>query len=214
MATPKAQRIGIWIITIVMIVGVIGSFLVMILSTQNQAEESKQQQKLMQQYQQYQKDQQAQADEVKKDAAAFSEKYLPVMQQQKADRVAAFDAKSIDKVSAETLQEGDGETIGDNTTYAAYYLGWIADGTVFDGSLSDDGNSLKDPLVVAPNAVIKGLIDAMKGQKIGGVYEISIPAKDGYGDKAQGKIPANSPLKFIVIPLKAYKTIEMPNFGA
>ncbi len=36
--------------------------------------------------------------------------------------------------------------------------------------------------------------------KIGGIKQCSIPANKAYGDKAQGdKIPANSPLKFVVI---------------
>lgn len=211
MATPKAQRIGIWIITVAMIIGVIGSFLVMILGTQNSAEEAKQQQDFMTKYQQYMKDQTAQSEEVKKDAPTFAEKYLPTLQQQKTDRVASYDAKSVAKLDTQIVQEGEGEAIGDDTSYAAYYIGWLPDGTVFDSSFKDEAaTSLKDPFIVAPNGVIKGWTESLKGKKIGGVYELSIPAKDGYGAQSQGKIPANSPLKFIVIPLKAYKTIAMP----
>lgn len=37
MATPRSQRVGIWIIAIVLTVGTLGSFLVMVLGIQNQS---------------------------------------------------------------------------------------------------------------------------------------------------------------------------------
>lgn len=58
MATPKQQRIGIWIILIAMIVGTIGSFAVMILATQNQksdqARQTKAYEKFTKEYEAYQ----------------------------------------------------------------------------------------------------------------------------------------------------------------
>ena len=40
---------------------------------------------------------------------------------------------------------------------------------------------------------------------------ITIPAEKAYGDTAQGDIPANSPLKFIVLPVKSFETIKQPD---
>jgi flagellar basal body-associated protein FliL len=39
MATPRAQRIGIWIITIVLFVGAVGMYFVMILANNNDTRE-------------------------------------------------------------------------------------------------------------------------------------------------------------------------------
>ena len=47
--------------------------------------------------------------------------------------------------------------------------------------------------------------------KIGGVRELTIPADKAYGDKAQGdKIPANSPLKFVVMAIEKPADIPEP----
>ena len=51
MATSKAQRWGILVILIVTVVGTLGSFAVMGLSTQNDAADAAKQQKIIQDYQ-------------------------------------------------------------------------------------------------------------------------------------------------------------------
>ena len=45
MSTPLSQKIGIWIIAIVLTVGTLGSFLAMVLSVQNQSIDQADQQK-------------------------------------------------------------------------------------------------------------------------------------------------------------------------
>ena len=54
MATARRQRIGILVIVIALVVGTIGSFIVMILSTQTSQEDARKQQAAMQEYQKLQ----------------------------------------------------------------------------------------------------------------------------------------------------------------
>ena len=48
------------------------------------------------------------------------------------------------------------------------------------------------------------------GMRIGGIREITIPAALAYGDKEQGTIPANSPLKFVIMLIEKPEEIEVP----
>lgn len=52
--------------------------------------------------------------------------------------------------------------------------------------------------------MIQGWLEGISGMRIGGVREITIPSVLAYGETDNGVIPANSPLKFVVmlIPLK------------
>ena len=45
--------------------------------------------------------------------------------------------------------------------------------------------------------------------KIGGVRIISIPSALGYGDQDQGTIPANSPLKFVIMLVDKVEEVKM-----
>lgn len=198
MATPKGQRIGILIITIVMIVGTLGSFIVMIIANENARKDQIAYQKYQEEYQKkieaYKKKLQVQSDEM-------STKYYPIFSPY-ATRVGAFDRDSVKELKTEDLLVGDGDEIKDGTKYAAYYIGWTADGKIFDQSIA--GDKLKAPFDASAGA-IKGWVEGVKGMKIGGVRQLTIPSEKAYGDKAQtndqGKetIPANSPLQFIVM---------------
>ena len=57
--------------------------------------------------------------------------------------------------------------------------------------------------------MIQGWLDGIVGMKIGGVREITIPSVLAYGDQEQGKIPANSPLKFVVMLIEKPEEIEI-----
>lgn len=198
MATPKAQRIGIWIITVVMTVGVIGSFLVMILSTKNQQAETKTQQQMLQEQQ---KQQQA--------AAKQSAKYFPTFNKYH-DTPQQFDPTTVGKaVVKKDLKAGSGNEIKNDSNYQAYYIGWNPDGKVFDSSFAD-GSSLKAVLDTAslggPGGLIKGWSQGVIGMKAGGIRELTIPAKLAYGDQSpSADIPANTPLKFIIYVVKVDK---------
>lgn len=208
MATPKSQRIGIWIIAIVMLIGTIGSFAVMILGSQNSNVD---QARLKQLTDEYQKDNNAYQAKVDAQAAQLSEKYFPEFNQY-AGRPTAFDRDSVKSLSSVDLKLGDGEVLGKDATFTAYYLGWGPNGKVFDGSI--DGTKLKAPFTASPGGVIAGWTKGVEGMKIGGVREVTIPSDDAYGEKGSGdSIPPNTPLKFVIMVIPTPDTIPQPEMS-
>ena len=190
MATGKGQRIGIWVIAIVMTVGTIGSFAVMVLANDNAKIDQAQQQKL---YADYQK----KLDEQKKQGEALSSQYYAGFKPYQTTP-APFDAATVgDKVVKNDIKVGDGAELTAETTYQAYYIGWNPKGKSFDSSF--DGEKLKAPLDTSEISLIPGWAEGVVGMKVGGVREITIPSDLAYKDQGSGDdIPPNTPIKFIV----------------
>jgi FKBP-type peptidyl-prolyl cis-trans isomerase FkpA len=196
MATPKSQRIGIWIIAIVLGVGTLGSFLVMGISASNQ---NKDQQQLQAAYNQYNAQVTAQTTEL-------SNKYYADFNQY-ASIPAAFNTSDIKSVTTSDLKVGDGAVITADTEYNAYYIGWNPKGVVFDESIAS--GALKAP--ISGSGLIAGWTEGVTGMKIGGVREISIPSDKAYGAAGSGdNIPANTPIKFIVMAIPKIADIPVP----
>lgn len=95
------------------------------------------------------------------------------------------------------------------------YTGKLIDGTEFDSTAKHGGQPFAVPLT--GNSVIKGWTEGLQLMKEGGEYTLYIPAHLAYGDKGQGKIPANSVLVFDmkivkvekgVVPLEPHKKPE------
>ena len=204
MSTTKSQRIGIWIIAIVLTIGTVGSFFVMILANNNNASDQAALQKKQ--------------DECNKDIAAYQDKYNALTDKlsdkyyetlkKYADKVGSFDAADIKKLSTEDLKAGSGGKIGDGTDYSAYYIGWNPDGKIFDQSI--DGKKLKAP--IPGSGLIQGWTDGVKGMKIGGIRALTIPSDQAYGSKGSGDlIPPNTPIKFIVLAVPTPETPELPS---
>lgn len=137
--------------------------------------------------------------------------------------VKGFNAASVNTLEKKDLVEGtgreiksttdsDGNVTSWDTDYAAYYIGWLSDETIFDSSYdsNDEPASLKNPLK-GSSGMIQGWLEGIEGMKIGGVREITIPSVMGYGESEQGSIPANSPLKFIVMLIDKPAAIEVPD---
>lgn len=83
---------------------------------------------------------------------------------------------------------GDAAQVGDTATVG--YSGWLTDGTLFDsGSF---------PFIVGVGQVIAGFDEGVAGMKVGGRRKLVIPPELGYGNRANGPIPANSTLVFEV----------------
>ena len=145
--------------------------------------------------------------EVDKIATELSGKYFDKFVEYKS-RVKAFNAADVSELKTEDLKKGDGDKIEDgtqNVDYSAYYIGWLSDGTIFDSSFNNTTNptSLKFPLT-GSTSMIQGWLEGISGMRIGGVRELTIPSVLAYGETDNGVIPANSPLKFIVmlVPLE------------
>lgn len=205
MATPKSQRIGIWIIAIVMVVGTLLSFVVMVLSSKNDMTDQARIQQLSSDYQKDYAEYQKKVDAQAKD---LSDKYYDSFKQYKDD-AAKFDKSDVKSLKKNDLKTGDGAKLTEKSTFTAYYIGWTPDGEVFDSSF--DGKKLKAPINVTPGGVIKGWTEGIDGMKVGGVRELTIPSDKAYGKAGSGdKIPADTPLKFIIMVIPAPKEIKEP----
>lgn len=110
------------------------------------------------------------------------------------------------------LKKGDGRELSeDDTDYAAYYIGWCADGEVFDSSFnvdkSDeeadiaDAESLLPPLFgeITAAGLIDGWNQGVVGMKLGGVRQITMNGDLAYGDTREICGGTNKPLRFIVM---------------
>ena len=80
-----------------------------------------------------------------------------------------------------------------SSTVTVDYHGTLEDGKVFDSSYQR-GRSATFPL----NRVIKGWTEGLQLMSPGDIYLFKIPPNLGYGNRAIGKIPANSTLIFKV----------------
>jgi FKBP-type peptidyl-prolyl cis-trans isomerase len=181
-STGKAQRIAIWVITIVLTVGTIGSFFVIILANQNQASDTKTNQQL---YEEYVKQQQASAVENAKNTEALT-----------GYNASKFDASSVSQLKVEVLAQGDGKDISKTDKINVSYFGWLPDGTIFDSSKKKSASDA--PISFSLDKVIPGWTEGITGQKVGSTLRLTIPSAQAYGATGSGMIPADTPLQFIV----------------
>lgn len=102
------------------------------------------------------------------------------------------------------MQIGTGTEVQSGTKVSIAYKGWLTNGTLFDQSSTDSAGNVQ-PLVftVGSHQIIAGFEQNIIGMKVGGTRLFIIPPKAGYGDTAQGIIPANSVLIFQVKLLAA-----------
>ena len=208
MATRRSQRIGIWIIAGVMMLGTVGGFIAMMVAPGNEAKDKAALDAQMQQWQKLQTEHRAKVDA---QAAELSEKYFSEFSKY-SERAAEFSADDVKELKTEDLKVGDGEEVKGETKLAVYYIGWNPKGEIFDGSI--DSDKLKAPFAVdGPSgaAVIEGWQEGLVGMKIGGVRELTIPSDKAYGEQGSGeKIPANTPLKFIIMAIPKPEEIPQP----
>lgn len=205
MSATKAQRIGIWIIAVFMAVGTIGSFVIIVLANQNSQTD---QARIAQLTAEYQKETEAYQAKVAAQATELSKLYFEKFNQF-ANRPAVFDKGSVTELKTEDLLVGDGDAITSESSFTAYYIGWTPDGKVFDSSI--EGGALKAPFNVTPGGVIEGWTKGVDGMKVGGVRELAIPSDLAYGETGSGdSIPANSPIKFVVMIIPTPEAITQP----
>lgn len=207
MATKTSQRIGIWVIAVVMLIGTIGSFAVIILANENQKVDQQKQEELQQKYNKIMTEYQAKVD---KQAEKLSSKYYAEFSQYKS-HPAAFDASGVKELAKEDLKVGDGEEVKADKGHVAYYIGWNPSGKVFDQSI--DGDKLKAPFPI--DNAIPGWKEGAEGMKVGGVRMITIPADKAYGEQGSGAdIPPNTPLRFIMFVIPTPEKIPEPDLSS
>ena len=214
--TPK-QRIVIALIAVFLLGSTFALYAGIVLSyknqeTQNAISEEKQT-RFSELYAEFQSRQDDQAKEL-------SGKYFNTFKTYRQN-VKAYNAASVNTLQIRDIVKGTGREISStadsdgnvtayDTNYAAYYIGWLSDETIFDSSFdsTDSPASLKSPLR-GTDQMIQGWLDGIEGMKIGGIREITIPSVLGYGENAQGNIPANSPLKFIIMLIEKPAALEV-----
>lgn len=206
MATSKAQRVGIWVIAVVMAVGTIGSFFVIILANDNAKVDQDIALKQQEEYNKVVKEYQEKIDAQNK---VLTAQYFGEFSGY-ASQVTAFDKDSVKELATEDLKIGDGEEIKEGTKYSAYYIGWNPDGEVFDQSI--DGDKLKSP--IPGGGLIEGWNKGVIGMKIGGVRVLTIPSDLAYKEAGSGdKIPPNTPLKFVVFAITTPEEVPIPDLS-
>ncbi len=178
----RAQRIGIWIIAIVMTVGTLGSFAVIILQNDNQKID--------------QAAVEAAAVEQQKAATAAAKEQAKNSEPLVGYSARAFDSAAVTALKTEVLKEGAGEAVKATDSINASYFGWTSDGVIFDSSKKKDADDA--PITFPLNRVIPGWTEGLTGVKVGSIVRLTIPSDKAYGATGQGPIPANAPLEFIV----------------
>lgn len=198
MAATRTQRVGIWIIALFMAIGTIGSFAIIVLANDNNQKDQSRYNELLAEYQ---ADYAAHKD-------GMSKKYYPKLKEFES-RVMPFDKEGITELQMVDLAEGTGEVLQKSASFTAYYIGWNASGKVFDSSFNEGEESLKDPFDTS-FGVIEGWSLGVEGMKEGGVRELTIPADLAYGEQERENIPANSPLKFVIIVVPVSELASAP----
>ncbi|OAV35952.1 FKBP-type peptidyl-prolyl cis-trans isomerase [Moraxella catarrhalis] len=112
-------------------------------------------------------------------------------------------------IKATDIVVGTGKTAVKGALIVTEYTGYLMDGTVFDAS-AYHGRPFE--CVIGTGRVIKGWDLGVLGfdeagigiapMQVGGKRELIVPAHLAYGDRAVGKIPPNSPLRFEITLLE------------
>ncbi len=109
------------------------------------------------------------------------------------------DSQPPSVITVKTLEEGDGATVGPDDIITVNYAGFLWDGTPFDSSFGRGA-----PATFSLNSVIQGWKYGLAGTQIGDRVLLVVPPEYGYGDVAQGEIPAGSTLVFVVDIIEAF----------
>lgn len=100
-------------------------------------------------------------------------------------------------VKVATIAPGSGPQIQSGQTANVLYTGYLAKtGKIFDDSVKDGGTPFQFPL--GAGQVVPGFDAGTAGMQAGETRIILIPPAEGYGARANGPIPANSTLIFVV----------------
>ncbi len=111
-------------------------------------------------------------------------------QQQNNPNASTADMKKL-QITDEKVGTGTAAKKGDTVT--VNYVGTLENGKQFDSSYS---RNQPFTFTIGAGQVIKGWDLGVVGMKVGGKRKLVIPPDLGYGNTAQGSIPANSTLIF------------------
>ena len=90
------------------------------------------------------------------------------------------------------VEPGEGPIARRTSRVWIHYVGWLPDGTVFDGSLGGDPYHLR----LGGNEVIRGWNEGIVGMRRGGVRRLVVRPSLGYGSSGRGDVPPGATLVF------------------
>jgi len=109
----------------------------------------------------------------------------------------------VTELQTTDLTTGSGPAAKAGDCLVMKYYGTLAsDGTKFDENFTE---ATAFPFTLGQGGVIEGWDQGLVGMKAGGMRRLVIPASLAYKDQAQGAIPANSDLVFVVKLLRIQK---------
>ncbi len=214
--TSAWQRVIIILVAILLLGSTILTYMFIVMSG-NSANNAAQQNNIAELQSKYT----AKANELEELAKPFSDKYFKIMEDYKNSQVKSYNAATVNNEILKTtdLKTGDGKELAEgDTDYMAYYIGWCADGSIFDSSFSyaEDDTDKETPTglnapLVASTGLIEGWTQGVIGMKLGGVRQLAISSDLAYGETTEGNHKcgqSNSPLKFIVLALPTDEAIK------
>ena len=193
--TSTGQRVAIILIAILMLGSVIAGYVAIVASGSGSANSTEISEEKAQEYREAYAAELAEfQDTTKDDYAKFAEHI---------DVVGTYDEDSANSggVVTKDYLEGDGRELTDGDgDYLAYYIGWCADGSVFDSTVDD----VEDPsgfvkVLSASQGMIQGWTEGVLGMKLGGIRRITIPGEQAYGSSKELCGGYNKPLRFLVM---------------
>ena len=200
MSTSKSQRIGIWVIAIVMALGTVSSLLVYALAQKNSS--------TLAGYSQ--EEQQKKLDEYMKKIEEEAKKRKETSKPLNGYSAIPFDKSSVKKTTVKVLKQGEGGPIPSaDYSVTVNYFGWTGDGKIFD---STNQNGATKPIDFVIKGTVKGFQKGLVGAKKNSVIEITMTEEDGYGSEKQNENTGRpgGPLKFIV-EIKDFKETKKEN---
>lgn len=210
--TTTKQRVIIIIIAVLLLISTLGVYMLIVLNSG--AGNSASVDAITERYN-------AKYEEYLTANTSVSDKYFGEFSKYRSEVKAYNEANATNGVlDTKDLKTGDGRELSeDDTDYAAYYIGWCADGEVFDSSFDTssetdgdiaDAKALLPPLFGATMA--EGLIDGWNqgvvGMKLGGVRQITMNGDLAYGDTREICGGTNKPLRFIVMLVEPDEKLE------
>lgn len=193
--TSTKQRIFIGLIAVVMLGSVIAGYVAIVLSGNNSSSENEIDQAKIERYSVEYNTKLAEFHETAASDFATFKEYMGEV------RTYDEDAANEGGVKSRDLLEGTGKTLEEgDTNYLAYYVGFCADGSVFDSSLDNTSEPTAfNKALDASLGMIEGWNAGVVGMKLGGVRKITIPGELAYGDKMEICGGFNKPLRFLVM---------------
>ena len=200
--TSPKQRAVIIIIAVIMLVSIVAGYAVIIMNGNNSSSGNTASEVSEEKIAEYEKAYQEKLASFQEKTKGDFDKFVKYKSEVKAYNETTANEGGVQK---RDLKEGSGDAVDyeAGSNYLAYYIGWCADETVFDSSLDDTDEPTGFTRALDPSiGLIEGWSQGVKGMKIGGVREITVPGELAYGESREICGGTNKPLKFIIMATK------------